>query len=204
MSSNQYESARIAVDAVALRYNEQSLEVFLNRREKSPYKNRRELPGGLLAKGETAEETLRRKVLSPVPGLDKSYLQQFHTFTAPKRDPRERTISIGYMALTASTDEENSEEWYSVMELPELAFDHEEIIESALAFLAEQEISLLRHLLPRHFRLNALHHLAECAFQQEYDNRNFRRMVLSPEIVVPTEKLSREGAHRPARLYKFR
>jgi len=209
MVRTNYEQARIAIDAVVLRYKEKKLQVFLNRREREPYDGRFELPGGLLAPGESAEETLRRKVDGNVTGFSSAFVSQFFTFTAPERDPRARTVTIAYLALLPPPFSLNTSHWVDLNEgkltfsISDFAFDHHSIVGAALNHLRSQQISILQHLLPESFRLNELHQLAEVAFAKKFDNRNFRRMIVSPGLVQETGEKSKGGAHRPAKLYSF-
>jgi 8-oxo-dGTP diphosphatase len=199
---NSYEQSRVAVDAVILRYFEGKLEIYLNRRAKIPFEGSLELPGGLLLPGETAESTLQRKVSLLVPEFPKATTTQFFTFTNPSRDPRARTITIGYLALLLSSAARN-EHWHTLPVKSTFAFDHKKIIETGLQYLASHDISQLAPLLPCRFRLNDLHSLAELIFKTSYDNRNFRRRVITLGIVEETDELDRSGSHRPARLYQF-
>src|SRR5689334_22823580 len=120
---NRYEEGRIAVDSVIFTIKDQTLLVYVHTREKDPYKDLAELPGGLLLPDETAEETLARK-LKDVTGDSDVFFEQFYTFTDPQRDPRKRTISIGFIALLSADKIVNAENFYKVTKLPKLAFDH--------------------------------------------------------------------------------
>lgn len=200
--TKSYELARVAVDAVILRFLEGKLEIYLNHRTKPPFESRLELPGGLLLPGETAESTLQRKVSLLVPEFSRASTTQFFTFTDPDRDPRTRTVTIGYLALLFSTAE-RGEHWHPLPVKSALAFDHKKIVETGLQHLALGDISQLAPLLPRRFKLNDLHALAELIFNTTYDNRNFRRRMLGLGLVEETDEVDRSGSHRPARLYQF-
>ena len=128
------------------------------------------------------------------------------------RDPRERVVSVAYYALTepadhitaASTDAAEVQ-WFPVTEMPEVAFDHAEIFDAALTRLR----SKLRYqpigfeLLPEKFTLTQLQGLYESVLGAEIDKRNFRKKVLGFDLLVPLKETHREGAHRPAQLFKF-
>ena len=88
--------AKVAVDAVIFTIHDDQLKVLLFTREKEPFQGKLELPGGLLLKKETANESLQRKLNGII---DTKALTQFHTFTNPDRDPRGRVISIGFFAF---------------------------------------------------------------------------------------------------------
>jgi 8-oxo-dGTP diphosphatase len=138
-----YAKARIAVDPVIFTISDTTLKVLLQKREKEPFKNKYELLGGLIDQNEGAKETLKRK-LKEVLDTDKFFFKQFHTFTWPKRDPRERIISIAYVALIEKNNA-NNKNWFEINDLPSLAFDHKEIIERAKENLKENIDLFAKH-----------------------------------------------------------
>jgi 8-oxo-dGTP diphosphatase len=128
------------------------------------------------------------------------------------RDPRERVVTVAYYALVnleghdvrASTDARNAA-WFSVNDLPQLAFDHERIVKAAHERLKGkvryQPIGF--ELLPERFTLRQLQHLYEVILDRPLDKRNFRKKVLAMEIVKETKEIEKDVAHRAARLYRF-
>ena len=204
MAKKTYEKARIAVDAVIFTIHDKKLKVLLHKREKEPYKNKQELPGGLLRENETAEETLSRK-LEEIIEHKNIFFQQFFTFTHPSRDPRERTISICFIALINEEKITNINNWYDYLNLPELAFDHKGIIKRARAYLKENVSSLIaKQFMPKEFPLNKLQDAYEIIEGKKYDNRNFRKKMISSGIVIETNKMETNVSHRPAKLFKFK
>ena len=207
MSNNlqkAYENARVAVDAAIFTVIDASLRVYLKPREKEPDNGKLELLGGLILPGETAEQTLVRKVSQSIPELVSIYFEQFYTFTEPKRDPRVRTVSVGFIALAPSHMLHDLSSWYEVANLKNLAFDHYKILNSARQRLSDlADISIARHILPKLFRLNELHQTLEILHGKTYDNRNFRRMALSSGKIIATSKKDSTGPFRPATLYRF-
>jgi 8-oxo-dGTP diphosphatase len=198
-----YEIARVAVDPVVFTLSGKDLLVLLNQREKAPYAGRHELPGGFLLAGENPESALRRKLKQLF--NRNIYFTQFKTFYAPDRDPRMRTISIGFVALVPESAVKSTDRWSKVSSLPRLAFDHNEIVKEAALFL-KQNISTLiaRHLLPEKFPLNQLQKAYEAIEGTRYDNRNFRKKMLYDKIVEPTDEFLSKSSNRPPRLYRFR
>jgi 8-oxo-dGTP diphosphatase len=202
-NTHRYESGSIAVDAVICTIKDETLLVYLNSREKDPYKGMFELPGGLLLQDESAEEALGRK-LEDVLGLQEIFFQQFHTFTQPDRDPRGRTISIGFIALVAQDQIRDHNYYYPVDQLPRMAFDHKEIIDKAVVYLKENlDNQLVRQFMPQFFPLNDLQKVYEVLGQKSLDNRNFRKKVLVSGIVKKASKVQKDVPHRPASLYIF-
>lgn len=198
-----YEQGRIAVDTVIFTIRKRKLLVYLNTREKDPYKNLLELPGGLLLSKETAEETLARK-LKDVVGTKNVFFQQFYTFTKPGRDPRGRIISIGFIALLSQDKITNIEKFHQLSNLPKLAFDHREIINKAYKYLQQNlDNQFVRQFLPVHFPLNNLQVIYEVIGRKKLDNRNFRKRVLDSGIVKKISEIQKNVSHRPATLYQW-
>lgn len=198
-----YETGRIAVDAVILTVKENSFWVHLNTREKEPYQGLAELPGGLLFPDETAEETLLRKVTDAI-GLTNVSLQQFHTFTEPGRDPRVRTISIAYLALVPAEKVSQWDHFHNTGELPKLAFDHQKIIVHALSYIKQNAVDkFAKQLLPEYFPLNQAQMVYELMQGEVMDNRNFRKKLLVSGMVEKASQKQNNVTHRPATLYKF-
>ncbi|MBI4148706.1 NUDIX hydrolase [Candidatus Woesearchaeota archaeon] len=199
-----YERVLIAVDPVIFTITHDHLQVLLRQREKEPFKGKYELPGGLVQHGETAELALSRK-LTEILGTQNVFFTQFHTFTAPQRDPRARTASIGFIALVSRDKIPAGEEWLSVDQLPLLAFDHKDIITKARAYLRQHlDAELLRQFLPEKFPLNNLQLVHEIIMQEKYDNRNFRKKMVAAGIVEETGESEQNVSHRPAKLYRFK
>jgi 8-oxo-dGTP diphosphatase len=206
--TTSYETARVAVDMVALTYRNSELCICLHQRERDPFVGLLELPGGLILSGEAAEETVVRKIAPFVEDIHKESLHQFFTFTDPKRDPRVRTITIGYLASIRPDAITRLYNWHPISSLAPLAFDHRLIVETALKHLANLDLSYLRWLMPPSFRLNDLHRLAVLIYgshskKVSSDNRNFRRDILKAGLVISTGEFEAGAQHRPAQLYQF-
>ncbi len=201
---DKYEQSRVAVDAAIFSIQEGVLKVLLHSREKEPFLGRLELPGGLLLPDETAEGTLERKLSQVLGKVNQAFFKQFYTFTNPGRDPRERTISIAFVAVIDGATQVGTGAWYSYSEAKKLAFDHQTILQRAREYLQNNATLLLvKHLIPEHFRLNELHTIFEVLLDRPLDNRNFRRWILATGQVEQTKKLTKNVAHRPARLFRI-
>lgn len=199
-----YEQAQIAVDPVVFTIRNGKLKVLLHQREKEPFSQKYELPGGLIRKEEPPENRLNKKLIEMM-GKEDIFFDQFHTFAKPERDPRERVVSIGYIALVNKQKIENKEKWFDARNLPEMAFDHREIISEAEKYLkGNLDEVIVKQFMPELFPLNDLQKAYEVINQESYDNRNFRRKMINQEIVKETEKKQENVPHRPAKLYKFR
>lgn len=201
----------VAVDCVIFGYDGVELKVALIERKKLPFLGNWGLPGGFLIGTETVEQTAYRK-LQEETGIHDIYLEQFHVFSKPERDPRGHVITVAFFALIASdkielepTENVVRAQWFSAYKIPKLAFDHDEIYAKALESLRIAIISkpLVFKLLPKQFTLTMLQNLYEQITGYSIDKRNFRKKVLKDGYVQQTTKTTNGGQHRPARLYKF-
>lgn len=203
--------AALTVDCVVFGFDEGELKVLLIQRALEPFRGKWALPGGFVRTEETLEEAARRE-LEEEAGLKDVFLEQLYTFGAVERDPRERVVSVAYYALVqsaahatrAATDAAEAR-WFPVSQVPKLAFDHAEILATALQRLQGkvryQPIGF--ELLPAKFTLSQLQHLYEAVLETELDKRNFRKKVLSYGLLVPLEETLMMGRHRPAQLFRF-
>ena len=204
MPQETYEKSRVAIDPVIFTIHQGKLKVLLHLREKEPFKNLKELPGGLLLSHETAEESLKRK-LKELVGHNTIFFKQFYTFTDPSRDPRGRTVSIGFVTLLNEEKVKDVVQWHDIDSVKECAFDHKKIIHTARTYLKEQiDPSIVKHFMPDVFPLNKLQEVYELLEETTYDNRNFRKKMISSEIVQETEQSEQNVSHRPAKLFRMR
>jgi 8-oxo-dGTP diphosphatase len=207
----QYPRAALTVDCVVFGFDEGDLKVLLIERGLEPFKGRWALPGGFVRVDETLDAAARRE-LQEEAGLTNVFLEQLYTFGAADRDPRERVVSVAYYALVkltehaakAATDAANAQ-WFPASGAPKLAFDHANILETAVERLKGkvryQPIGF--ELLPPKFTLSQLQHLYEAVLGTELDKRNFRKKVLSFGLLVPLRETQMLGRHRPAQLFRF-
>lgn len=207
----QYPRAALTVDCVVFGFDEGDLKILLIERGLDPFKGRWALPGGFVRVEETVDAAARRE-LAEEAGLTNIFLEQLYTFGEVNRDPRERVVSVGYYALVklseheakAATDAANAK-WFPVSKVPKLAFDHADILATAVERLKGkvryQPIGF--ELLPPKFTLSQLQHLYEAVLRTELDKRNFRKKVLSFGLLVPLRETQMLGRHRPAQLFRF-
>lgn len=192
----------IAVDAVIFSVIDSKLCVFLKKREKEPYLGLLELLGGFVLSNETAQETLRRK-LKEISDETVEFTQ-FDVFSDPKRDPRNKVVSIGYTALVNEEKAKRIGNFYELDKVSKLSFDHCEILAKARDYIKYNIKTILkRQSLPLHFTLNYLQLIYEIIEGIKYDNRNFRKKMINDSIVKKTESIERDVAHRPGILYKL-
>lgn len=211
--SHSYEFARPALttDCVVFGLDDEDLKVLLIQRDLPPFEGEWALPGGFVRVGESVDDSARRE-LKEETGLKNVFLEQLYTYGDPKRDPREHVVTVAYYALVnllshppkADTDARNAA-WFSLEDIPKLAFDHHHILETALVRLRGK----LRYqpigfeLLPDKFTISELQWLYERILEQELDKRNFRKKLNKLGILEETDEIQQDVAHRAARLYRF-
>lgn len=213
MYTYKYPRPSVTVDIVVFGYDGgKQLKMLLIRRGNEPFKGSWALPGGFVDMDENLETAALRE-LEEETGVRDLYVEQLYTFGQPERDPRGRVISVAYFSLVnlqdhpaeAASDADKAE-WFPIDELPELAFDHSDIITAANNRLAAkvryQPIGF--ELLPEEFTLGQLQQLYETVLnvKEGFNKRNFRTRILRTGIL---EEVGRQTnvAHRPAVLYKF-
>ncbi|MFO8039993.1 MAG: NUDIX domain-containing protein [Sodalinema sp.] len=192
--------------------------VLLLRRGDEPDYGHWSLPGTLVCRGESLEDAAYR-VLSEKISVQNLYLEQLYTFGGPARDPREspqsfgvRYLSVSYFALVQHEEvqllADSLEEmvWFPCDRVPDLAFDHNEIVKYGYQRLRNKlEYSPVAfEVLPETFTLNELYQLYAAVLGENFaDYSNFRSRILKLGVLCDTGmKLSR-GAGRPASLYRF-
>ncbi len=206
-----YETPLVTVDIVVFTVQDNRLKVLLIQRKGEPFMHMWAIPGGFIRVGETLKEAASHRLREETSVKD-IYLEQLSAFGDPGRDPRARVITVGYYALVSSDRlhleaHANAENigWFCITELPELAFDHQKILDAALEKLREhlETSPIAFQLLPEKFTLTELQRVYELIMGKTLDKRNFRKKILSSGILRDTGETKMEGYHRPAQLYAF-
>lgn len=205
--SYKYPHPSVTTDCVIFGFDGSRLKVLLVERGVEPFKGKWALPGGFLRMDESAEQGALRE-LQEETGLKTAYIKQFHTFTDPDRDPRERVITIAYYALVRLQDVVAGDDaaragWFALNEVPSLAFDHDRILRTAL-----QEIRRQIHfepvgfeLLPPEFTIKELQLLYEAILDVKFDRRNFYKKMQHLELLTQVKTSAQE--RRQPFLFRF-
>lgn len=207
---DQHDKIFVALDCIIFGFDRSGLKLLLIKRDFEPEKGNWSLMGGFLEKDESLDEAAVR-ILHDLTGLENVYLEQLYGFGGVGRDPVERTISIAYYALINIREhdkelvEKYSARWFPIDGLPDLIFDHEEMVEAAKARLqykaSHQPVGF--ELLPEKFTLPELQILYEAIYETTLDKRNFRRRILSMDVLVKTDEKQKKYSKKGAYLYRF-
>lgn len=209
--SYRYPHPAVTTDVVVFTIRAGRLSILLVRRANPPFEGDWALPGGFLNIDEDLDDCAARE-LEEETGISGLYLEQLYTFGSTNRDPRERVISVTYYALVPqdalATPRAASDAaevgWYAFDELPGLAFDHAEIVRVAhRRLVAKLDYSTIAfQFMPETFTLSELQCVYEALLNQPLDKRNFRKRILSLDLIEETGRQRRNGKHRPAREYR--
>lgn len=206
-----YPRPAVTTDNVIFGFDEGELKVLLIERRSEPFKGCWALPGGFMDMDEDADNCARRE-LGEETGLKNVFTEQLYTFSSVNRDPRYRVVSIAYYALVKLSDypvkagdDARDARWFPLSGIPPLAFDHQQILQTATDRLKGkiryQPIGF--ELLPEKFTIPDLQRLYESALQTKLDRRNFRKKILKTGLLIDTAEQTEGVPHKKARYYSF-
>lgn len=206
----QKDKMYVATDCIIFGFDAGNLKLLLFRRHVSPLAGEWSLIGSFVKLEEDVYKAAER-VLEEITGLKNVFMEELKVYGAADRDPGFRCISVGQYALIRLNDydrelvKEYGAEWFDVKELPELVLDHNQMVKDALEKLKQKaRIQPLGfELLPEKFTIPQLQSVYEAIFQKELDGRNFRKKVLSQNVLVKLDEKDKTSSKRGAYLYKF-
>ncbi len=206
----QKQQIKLAVDCIIFGFNNNRLELLLVHRGFEPEKGKWSLIGGFVGNDEDIDDAANR-VLYDLSGLENIYMEQVRTFGKADRDPSGRVVSTTYSAMILKS-EYNEErvgkydaKWFPIEELPELIFDHSEMVGSAIRRLRRRvrNFPIAFNLLPAKFTLPQLQMLYEGILSESLDKRNFRRKVSQMNYLVRLEEKDMSESRKGAYFYRF-
>lgn len=207
---NYFKSA-FTVDNIIFGFDGEELKVLLIKRGEVPFPNQWALPGNFVYQNEDLD-TAAKRVLAELAGIKDVYLEQVNTFGRVDRHPFGRVITVAYYSLVKISDYNlnassiaTEVSWRSVKQIKGLPFDHDEIFAACFNRL---KLNVKRQpvgfqLLPPKFTLTELQFLYEAILEEKLDKRNFRKKILSMNLLIDLNELQEGVAHRPAKLFKF-
>ena len=201
----------ITIDCCAFSFEKGYLEVLLVQHGEGISKGKWGLPGGWIKKEEDIDVAADR-LLSELTGVKDIYLEQVKTFGKPDRFPLGRVITVGYYALINREDFKvkagftaSEAKWYRIKDIPDLIYDHNEILQSSLNRLRGKvkRAPIGFNLLPEKFTLLQLMQLYTEILDVEMDKSNFRRKFLKMKLLQEAGGKQTGVSHRAAKLYRF-
>ncbi|MCM2678569.1 NUDIX hydrolase [Echinimonas agarilytica] len=198
-------------DSVVFGCSDDGLKVLLVRHSEGDSAGEWALPGGWVRYNESVEQSAAR-LLNNLTGLEDIFLEQLHVFSSVNRLPHRRVITAAFYALVRPNDHAiaagystNDVQWVPVSNLPNLIYDHADIIQTAVKRLRHK----VRHepigfnLLNRKFTLLQLQELYEAILGVTLDKPNFRRKMLKMNLLKQCNEKQQGVSHRAANLYEF-
>ena len=208
-----YENQGIHVITSLFTVEQGVVKVLLIKRNNEPFYGDWVLTGGALYNNETLEEGAKRE-LKEKTGIDNVPLKQFKAFSRVDRSPIMRMVAIGYIGIIDSkrvnvlrkTRNTTDADWVPINKIPHLGYDHNEILEAAIEELKKDIINsnILKSLFPDGITIPELQKTYEAILERKFDRRNFRKKILSLNLLEDTNQLGKFEGNKPAKIYKFK
>ena len=204
------EKMYVATDCIIFGFQKGKLKLLVFKRKVAPLEGEWSLIGSFVRLDEDLEEAGKR-VLKETTGLENVFMQQLRSYGKKDRDPGYRCISVAQYALIRIDDydeelvEQHGASWYEIDHLPLLILDHNKMVHDALLQLKQNARykPIGFELLPEKFTIPQLQALYEAIYQRELDARNFRKKVLSLNVLEKLDEKDKSTSKRGAFLYKF-
>lgn len=204
------QQVKLAVDCIIFGFNDNQLELLLIHRGFEPEMGTWSLIGGFIGNDEDLDEAANR-VLYGLSGLKNIYMEQVRTFGKSDRDSSARVISTTYSAMILKSEYDEAlvkkynAKWFPINELPELVFDHKDMVDSAIKRLRRRvrNYPIAFNLLPSKFTLPQLQALYEGILDESIDKRNFRRKVSQMAYLVKLNEKDMSESRKGAFFYWF-
>ncbi len=187
-------------------------KILLVRKKREPYKGYWILPGGIVTKDKTLEETIEDNVTNQA-GLSNLVYEQCSVFSELERVPNKRVVGVSLISIVDEIkvklhQEKTSYEisWFSIDKLPKIGYDHSRVIDSAIAQLKGKlnQSRTLQQIFPSDFTLPEIQKVYEQILTKELDRRNFRKKFLKLDLIEETGDKAPSVTGRPAKLYRFK
>ncbi len=208
----KYEKQMISIDVSIFSIIEDELKVLLVKRAVEPYANMWSLLGGGVYNDETCETAVKRELKEKIDIVCSMPILS-GVFSEPNRDIRFRNISVAYYCFVKENEnidlnksKVTEAKWFSINEVPTLAFDHKDILVASLTSLRTRvyDIDFMKEFLPKTFTLKSLQKIYESILDASLDKRNFRRKIASLDCLINTGVKNELDKHKKSDIYKFK
>lgn len=213
VNNPKYSNQGIHVISTIFTIDKGVTKVLLIKRKNNPYKDYWALVGGALYNDELLIDGMKREIKEKI-GIDNIYVEQFGLFDKIDRSPLKRMIAVGYIGIVdkdklkilKNTLKTSDCDWYPIDNIPTLAYDHNIILNEAIDVLKKRlnETDLLSNLYPNGFTMPEIQKIYESILDVKFDRRNFRKKLLSLDIIEETNKVEKFDGNKPAKIYKFK
>ncbi len=200
----------MAVDCIIFGYDSEGLKLLLFKRQVEPFRNEWSVVGSFVRPEESVDAAATR-VLEEYTGLSGIFMEPLACYGDVERDPGARVISQAYFALIRLGEEEfqtvetHQAHWFDLHSIPHLILDHNRMVDEALEKLRRKAVyrPVGFELLPEKFTIPQLQDLYEHIFQKNFDRRNFRKKILSMNILDKLDQKDKSSSRKGAFLYRF-
>lgn len=209
----EYFDVAISASLVIFAFDGTALRILIQKRKEEPFKDAWMLPSRYVKPNESVELNIKYLFEKTIGGpfSKDTYLEQLNAFAKVYRNPLGRVVDIAYYCVAKLSVEEIKKakekqmEWVAYDEIPDLAFEHNEIINYAKERLKRRfkRRPVGFSLLPTEFTLTQLQVLYENAMNKKFDKRNFRKKIFNSELLVDLEKTIETSSGKMSKLYKF-
>ena len=213
VNNKLYKNQGIHVISAIFTVDNGKVRVLLIKRKNNPFNGYWGLTGGALYNNESLEEGAYRE-LKEKAGITDIKLKQFKAFGKIDRSPVMRMVAIGFIGIidlkrvnilkeSRNTDDAD---WVLIDNVPKLAYDHNEILNDALIELRKEIVksNILKSLFPDGVTMPELQKTYEAILNKKFDRRNFRKKILSLDLIEDTNKMVKFDGNKPAKIYKFK
>lgn len=193
--AEKYKNPALTTDIALFSVIKNALCTLLIKRKNPPFQDKWAIPGGFVDYEEDIYKAAERE-LAEETGIEGVNLEQAQTFGTPGRDPRGRTVSVVYFALVNSSDfrvkadtDAKDAKWFDVLDLPGLAFDHEEIISFSLKFLKQklENTPVVKPLMPAKFTIQQLQGVYEVILNKRFEHKDFEQKIFETGLLERVE-----------------
>lgn len=209
----KYKNQGIHVVSAIFTIDKGITKVLLIKRKNEPFKDAWALVGGALYNDEEVPEGMKREIKEKT-GIEDIHIELFDVFSKIDRSPLMRMVAIGHIAivdkdkyiLSKETLKTSDAQWYPLDKIPDLAYDHNEILNKAYEVLKIRIKSsdILKNLYPHGFTMPEIKLTYESILNVEFDRRNFRKKILSLGLVEETNRVEKFSGNKPAKVYVFK